>query len=312
MGVKSEKGALLYGNAAVAQPGYDTGLRNATPLVEEMGRNSMQAIAESRKLIISEKVNRLDVAAAFISNCMCQENEYSIYNSHGGKVLMVKEKSSLCCRILCTPKHKLQLEWSDPETGDHIMTTDRPLRMNICPAVFDRCRQQAHLYNGPDTDGKMIGYSKQPKWGGGVVPTVEVFMNDGLENPFSVIEGPKCCFGGFTKLCCEQQFPVSVTAGKMANVAHIQREKPETTSQVIKDVMTDADLFSISFIDPSLSPQQKAVLLSSVLLLDYMFFETGKPWQFQPWRGKCSVVCAQCYLCGMLFPIQAGVNYMGS
>eukprot|EP01064_Diplonema_japonicum_P039494 TRINITY_DN9915_c0_g2_i1.p1 TRINITY_DN9915_c0_g2~~TRINITY_DN9915_c0_g2_i1.p1 ORF type:complete len:334 (+),score=42.28 TRINITY_DN9915_c0_g2_i1:70-1002(+) len=293
---------------AYSQPGYSSCRSSYCKLekLEKTAGSPEKIMQTTNSFVIKQRMNKLDIVSNFFGACMFQESRFSVYDTeNGGKLLDVREKSSLCCRMFCSPRHPLLLEWSDPITNEQVMTTARPFRCDKCPAVSDSCRQQAFVFQGVDTlNGKLLGYSKQPKWGGVFVPTIEVFTENEQEIPFSVIEGHRCCFGGVSKLCCNQYLYLSNKRGKEADVGIVKKRKATTTSQAVKKLMTTADFFFVRFSDTSLSPQQKAVLLSSVLLLDYMLFETGKPWQCQPWRGRCSVVCVQCYLCGMLLPCQ--------
>eukprot|EP00662_Eupelagonemidae_sp_cell21_P029905 gene29905-52547_t len=96
-------------------------------------------------------------------------------------------------------------------------------------------------------------------------------------------------------MCCDQNFPVSRESGKAGDVAMIVKEKPESMAEAMKELMTDSDLFTLTFVDPGLSPVQKTILMGSVLLIDYMFFETNQAFECDPVSQKCEVVCCYCY-----------------
>ena len=125
-----------------------------------------------------------------------------------------------------------------------------------------------------------IAHSRVPKWGGGLHPTLQV-MDRGVSNveePYAVVRGPTF-FGGCTELCCKKDFsvskvPASWKPGKykdlhVGDAATITKKKPQSFTGAMKQLFTDADTYFVEFKDPSMTPQQKAAMLGSMLLLDY-------------------------------------------
>ena len=56
-------------------------------------------------------------------------------------------------------------------------------------------------------DNRLIASALQPIYAGGFTPTIH--LTAGHEaTPFSKIEGPYC-FGGWSEMCCDFEFPVS-------------------------------------------------------------------------------------------------------
>ncbi|KAJ9469805.1 Glycine-rich protein A3 [Diplonema papillatum] len=274
------------------------------------GGSGAQAVGMAEKLAIKQKVSLLEVAGDTMSGMipcseMCCErpNEYEIFDARTGqKLLHAKEDSGFCCRCWCQPSHALQLHITDAMTGQQVMVIDRPFKCaTTCPAWLPFCLQEATLYTGsdPENTSAAIGESKQPTCGGFFSPQVNV--SGPGQDPFAVIKGPTCCFGGLTEMCCDQEFKVLRGEDNDAEVAQITKEKPENLSQAMTEIATDSDLFTLKFKDPSLQQNQKLTLLSSVLLLDYMFFEQNQPFECNP-GGECSVTCCNMYLCGMLIP----------
>ena len=125
-----------------------------------------------------------------------------------------------------------------------------------------------------------IAHSRVPKWGGGLHPTLQVMHRgvSAVEEPYAVVRGPTC-FGGCTELCCKKDFGVSkVPQGwkpgtykdlHPGDAATITKKKPQSFKGVMKQLFTDADTYLVEFKDPSMTPQQKAAMLGSMLLLDY-------------------------------------------
>ena len=62
---------------------------------------------------------------------------------------------------------------------------------------------------------------------------------------------------------------------KLGDLATIEKKKPHDFSSAMREAMTDADTYTVTFVDPGLTPQQKACIIATVIQLDYMFFENG-------------------------------------
>ena len=275
--------------------------------------NPLQMIGAAHKLAIKQRVSLLEAAGdtmggvcPCIECCLERPNEYDVFDEQSGqKLLYVKEDSEFFCRCCCNPSHELKLNIFDPHTNQQLMVVDRPFKCGTqCPAWLGFCQQEATLMSGsnPEATQSAIGMTRQPCCGGIFTPTVNVMQGGNPDaEPFATVEGPLCCFGGLTEMCCDQEFPISSgSGGGDGNVGVIVKEKPEDFSQAMKEIMTDSDLFTLTFKDPSLDQNKKLALLSTVLLLDYMFFEQNQPWEFD--GSSCSVTCCNMYICGSLQP----------
>jgi len=95
---------------------------------------------------------------------------------------------------------------------------------------------------------------------------------------FARVQGPTL-FGGCSELCCDQPFAVkrvnkdgslSVDVG---NIATITKKKPKTMMGAMREMLSDSDLYELEVHDPSVTPQQRATLIGTMLMMDYMFFE---------------------------------------
>jgi hypothetical protein len=166
-----------------------------------------------------------------------------------------------------------------------------------CCVCAPGCKDGMYLHAGPVGEAagpgsrNCVGFATQPSWGGGFVPTLNVMerANGGANaanvwNALAKVEGPTC-FGGCSELCFSSKFGVSkFSAGqvdaavKSADLATIVKRKPHDLAGAMREAATDADLYTLQ-LNPAanLAPQQKAILLASLVLSDYMFFECAHP-----------------------------------
>mmetsp|Transcript_26410 Transcript_26410/g.26660 ORF Transcript_26410/g.26660 Transcript_26410/m.26660 type:complete len:385 (+) Transcript_26410:47-1201(+) len=166
-----------------------------------------------------------------------------------------------------------------------------PCKVLDCCIFHDVCADGVHVYSGGMADpegeergrphdgkvtdrGQLIGTVKQPWCGGGCHPVMDLRNSDGDE-PYGRVEGPYC-FGGWMELCFDFKFSVSSFHGtpKSDDIAMIVKRKPSSLAMAATDLMSDADNYTIEF-NPmaSLTPAQKANIMSAQLLADYMYFD---------------------------------------
>ena len=157
-----------------------------------------------------------------------------------------------------------------------------------------------------------IGYAEQPiPWGGGFTPTVNVMDRaDATDKfrPLAKVEGASCCFGGYSELCCESAWPVSKMEPQQLNqqiltgdLAQITKKKPDSMSAALREALTDSDTYTIEFAPGQLAPQQKATMISSLILVDYMFFEKDNGMCHME-GSKLKFTLFECYCAGCVCP----------
>ena len=221
---------------------------------------------------------------------------------------VVKEDSEDCTRCFCKPNHSLFAEFYHVEANEPVdqpfMTMERDgcgcgddcAKPCIgCFACTTDCTQEAKLYAGP-VSGKpgtlagqerknLLGASVQPITGGGLKPVVQVMnraQEDSVSKTFAALRGPTC-FGGCSELCCDVKFGMSAAKDgisvseihelQFGDFATIKKLKPSGLGQAMREVFTDSDLYEVKFVTKAISAQQKANVLSTMIHLDYMFFE---------------------------------------
>eukprot|EP01062_Namystynia_karyoxenos_P080541 TRINITY_DN8692_c0_g13_i1.p2 TRINITY_DN8692_c0_g13~~TRINITY_DN8692_c0_g13_i1.p2 ORF type:complete len:420 (+),score=108.49 TRINITY_DN8692_c0_g13_i1:68-1261(+) len=267
-------------------------------------------LADVRKIIIKQKVTMMEAVCP-----MCeQQNIYETFDGDTGSPLYyVEEQSHCCCRVFLNPAHELNLKIS-PMTGGGQRQKGRaagPPEMQVyrpfkcagpCPAVCEWCQQEMEIYRGGYEDAKdapghaLIGRAHEPACGGWFNPQIDV-LRPNSDEPFSIIRGPSCCFGGLTEFCMDQEFSVDSPSG--SQLGRIVRQRPEDLGDYMKTLFTDSDTFALEF-PPGMPPQEKATLLGTLLLLDYMFFEQDRPWGCED--GKLTCTCCFWYCCGGVVP----------
>jgi len=248
-------------------------------------------------------------AEAVTGGCIEQKNRYHIYDKNtNAKIIVVKEESEDCARCCCKPDHSLFAEFyhveGDEPVSQPFMTMERDgcgcgddcAKPCIgCFACNESCTQEAKLYAGP-VSGKpgtmkgeerknLLGSSVQPITGGGFKPVMQVMdraQEDSASKTFAAARGPTC-FGGCSELCCDTTFGLSaakdgVTLSEIHELAFgdfatIKKLKPSGFGQAMREAFTDSDLYEVTFLTKAITAQQKANVLSTMIHLDYMFFE---------------------------------------
>lgn len=190
-----------------------------------------------------------------------------------------------------------------------------------CCICHDSCKTSSSLHAGAlDAGAKAgtvgptaptcVGYTTQPTGGGIFTPTVQIMDRAKGVGEFAAlakVEGP-CLFGGCSELCFESKWPISKmtpatanTTLKLGDMAVITKLRPKTWGQFAKEAFTDSDTYTMEFKEEAkLAPQQKATMIASLIVVDYMFFEQDK--------GMCDcsdglkITFFECYCFGCVCP----------
>lgn len=273
----------------------------------------METFAETSKLIIKQKFEPLEALANAAANALDMDmlgglgetaNQYNVYTDDSGDKFRVVETSELCSctgRACCRPNHKLQLHVYEPSKSNsqEAMVMDRPCKCGQCCAIFDICRQEMTVFEGPEINGNKIGYIKQPMFGGFLSPTLDVMEREEDEEAYAQIKADAvCCIGG---VCCDHSFQVTDKNGNV--VGKIVKTKPSDFGQMAKELASDADVFALELNqNADLSAQQKANIFAGLYLIDYMFFENEGEVKLDAVNQECSIKCCDLYCCGCGIP----------
>jgi hypothetical protein len=262
-----------------------------------------------------------------------RSNIYDVYDAVTGMHLFIaKERSDCVPRYCCAPYHSLFLELKgaaglnpmlshmvDVDTLGTVLTLERPGCMLpkpclCCVACSDPCKDGMYLHAGAlpadasaggirTTNPRCVGFATQPFLAGGWSPTLTVMERQptGLR-ALATVKGP-CLFGGCLELCRSTKFsitPAAAVGGHLVegSLGRIVKRKPTDLAGNLREAVTDADVYTLELPPAAqISAHQKALLLSTLLLADYMFFERDGACCDANGCTLCLVHCGGC-----LFP----------
>eukprot|EP01063_Lacrimia_lanifica_P036946 TRINITY_DN7456_c0_g1_i1.p1 TRINITY_DN7456_c0_g1~~TRINITY_DN7456_c0_g1_i1.p1 ORF type:complete len:342 (+),score=122.98 TRINITY_DN7456_c0_g1_i1:366-1391(+) len=290
------------------------------PSPPRMGAAALEAIGTREKLHVRQLPSKLEGCCACC--CCARPNKYDVYDAATKeRVFWVEEESGCRHRCCCNPNHALQLELYDKDKKHVLATMDRPFRMcGFCPAWGESCQQEGVTYAKDLTDAEgfaqhAYGSVKQPICGGCFVPKLNVAL--GALNPqeynFAEVHGPTFCYGGCTELCREQKFYISSPDAefKEGDLGVIVKERPdpEDLKDLKEELKTCYDEYSIAFTDSALTPHQRLTLLSSLLLVDYMFFERSPDCGCGCCPPTVKFTVCNFYVCGAICPLSLKIGH---
>ncbi|KAL7574466.1 hypothetical protein ACA910_015834 [Epithemia clementina (nom. ined.)] len=272
-----------------------------------------QVFQETTKLVIKQKFEALEALANAAANAVGMgalgalgeiANKYDAYTDDGGLKFRVVESSEYCGltgRCCCKPNHKLQLHVY--HEGEEVVYIDRGCKCGQCCSFHECCRQEMTVYQGPG-EGSKLGHIMEPTGGGGFSPTLQVMDRD--ENQVATIKAKAfCCIGG---ICCDHTFEITDAQGNV--VGKIIKTKPDSLGAFAKEMVSDADVFSMD-IPKEMAPEQKAAMLASLHLIDYWLFEGEGDFVCDIVNQSCSVKCCDLYCFGCVWPCSCTCDFSG-
>merc|ERR1719419_985050 len=235
------------------------------------------------KLVVVEGLfvkQDIEALEALSGGCCEFNNKYKVLDEQGNLVYNALEQSGACCRCCCAPHHTLTVAFAD-ENGKQVALLDRPFKCTgCCPACFSCCRSRATVVMGDDQ--KIRSFIYQPTGGGGFKPTYNIYtgedINIEMENEAiarlqqtAVIEGPKCCFGGFFESDFVVRSPGENPSESLV-YGNITKVGTSSLKDAARELLTDADNFKMNFSNEA-DPVLRASMMAQLVLLDFMFFE---------------------------------------
>lgn len=244
---------------------------------------------------VKQQTEMLEAALNAINIDYEGANKYKVLDPSGKEMYFVAEESNCCYRLCCNPSHPMKLHVTDM-AGQKIMTMDRPWAYNCC---LLECGNMCGLHKmnvfmgDNDDEDNRIGSVSMPICGGGCAPTLEI--KDKGDNVQAKVVGPYCCISDLCGAKFEVKGPNDEPFGA------VEKLGVDSVAGAVQEALTDADNYNISF-PQQLPVEFKALMMGSLLLLDYMFFESEGAFEIDPCNGTCKFKLCDCYLCGCIIP----------
>ena len=277
---------------------------------------------------------------ALTQGCIEQSNTYDVFDTATGAHLFIaQEYSDDCARCFCAPIHSVRVEFAlvnQPERQWIKGTHTQPAAFHLdregccdkpglaCWACGPSCMDGMIVRAGPslglkpgsvNVDEQTIGIVDQPTCAGYCTPTFNVrsrqAAGDAGFQPLAKLEGP-CIFGGCSELCCSSTFLVStldrdVSPNKKifsGDMARITKTKPRDCKGCAREMFTDSDIYTLEYKEGiGLTPQQKANMMASLILMDYHLFELDHG-LCECRNNKLYITFFDYYCCGCACPCQ--------
>merc|ERR1712070_190789 len=180
----------------------------------------------------------------------------------------------------------------DEKTGTHLFIAQEVSEdcARCCCAPLHTLRVEFYLVNNPERQWKKANAESN-------FPLVMTLDRDG------------CC-GSKPFICCESEFLFSsIDCGSQASqrksigdLAVLKKKKPRDCSGCARELFTDSDHYQVSYKpDKGLTPQQKAGMMASIILMDFHLFEQDAG-MCKVENNKITITICDTYCFGCVIP----------
>ncbi|KAM3930817.1 phospholipid scramblase family member 5-like [Leptodactylus fuscus] len=226
----------------------ETRVQRTLTVVEELDESvcsELQILASAQQICITSKAKPQGLS--------CQSKRLYIISSRTAKQLLVAiEDSSCLCYQLCGPARSCCLRLYD-QNREEVLRFCRPYRVDVC-CLFC-CLMVIRVFSSSEA---LLGFVQQ-RWSL-FSPSLSVHDSEGKRT--MDIQGPWSA----ARCHSDQEFQVTSVDGQKIGI--IWKRWPGFN----EDHNMDHEFFGLD-ISASISPTDKALLLSATFLLNYMFFE---------------------------------------
>ncbi|XP_077146325.1 phospholipid scramblase family member 5-like isoform X2 [Ranitomeya variabilis] len=223
-------------------------VQRSLTIVEELDESvcsGLQILASAQQFCITSKAKP--------QGWSCQSKRLYIISSRTAKQLLVATEDSSClCYQLCGPARSSCLRLFD-QSREEILRFCRPYRVDVC-CLFC-CLMVIRVFSSSNA---LLGFVQQ-RWSL-FSPSLSVYDSEGRRR--MDIRGPWSA----ARCHSDQEFQVTSVEGQ--KIAIIWKRWPGFN----EEYNMDHDFFGLD-ISASISPTDKALLLSATFLLNFMFFE---------------------------------------
>lgn len=215
----------------------------------------LEYLSQIDQLLVHQQVELFEMITGWETS-----NKYQIKNSLGQQVYFAGEESDACGRLCCGAQRGFVMHITD-NFGAEVIRATRHFKCCAgcnCCANIDCCAMELHI-EAPV--GQICGYAKQTR---SCITPHFVILDANRQPVFNVI-GPMCICQG---PCCtkDQEFKIFTLQGSL--IGKLSKQ----WSGFTREFFTDADNFSATF-PLDLDVRMKAVVLCTVFLIDFMYFE---------------------------------------
>mmetsp|Transcript_11058 Transcript_11058/g.33007 ORF Transcript_11058/g.33007 Transcript_11058/m.33007 type:complete len:317 (-) Transcript_11058:70-1020(-) len=277
-----------------APPPYEYKPQEATLVPVPL--NGLEPLKQLASITVNQEKELAEAALNAVNIDYEGANKYRVRDPGGRPVYHIVEESSCCQRQCCNPNHSMTLHVVD-NNGVEVMNMRRPWNWNCCCLECGNCcglsKMDVFLGADGDDDERRLGRVRMPCLGGGFTPKFNIEDRNG--DVKAVVKGPCCCVSDL----CGAKFEVEAPGGR--EIGKVKKIGIKSGGDVAAEVGTDADNFVISF-PQDLNIEYKALMMGSLLILDYTFFEDEGAFEFDPFSCSCKFKCCDCFCCGCIVP----------
>lgn len=219
----------------------------------------LEYLAQIDQLLIQQQVEIAEALTGFET-----KNKYVIKNIIGQQVYFAAEESDCCGRFFCGPRRGFVIHIIDNFAQEVIRVT-REFKCCAGHSWCACCLCCAMEIRIEAPVGQVCGFARQLQ--SCIKPCYSIMDADQKEVLY--VEGPLCrC----QTICCSDDLDFKVyTADRSQKIGKLSKQ----WSGVLKEALTDADNFRAAF-PMDLDVRIKAVLVGTVFLMDFMYFEQNE------------------------------------
>jgi len=209
-------------------------------------------------------IQRIPMNDSIAQGIFESSNKYEIFTNNGTYLFSAREQSGECSRCCCHPHHRATLSIT-PVSAPHIEVFKlyKPYKC-CCPAVCPCFMKESVFFGGQQAE--ILAYVQQPCLGGGIYPYFNLYDRP-QGTRVGYVTGTSCLVGGN---CGSSVFRVYNTEHQVVGI--IDRVGQKNERNVTTESFNNLDRLSLTF-EENVNNQQKAVLFSTLLLIDMLFFE---------------------------------------
>lgn len=255
---------------------------NPSPEEQVMLRNGSTTLnnlfKSGTRFTIKQQVEDTIVIRQFCS-CVNDPNKYVVtdVDANNKQILLIEEESGTCCRWFCNPIHPTRLVFKDPYTKQPVFYAKKPFRCFTCLNLAWPCAARVETV----VDNEVVGVTTERPFTC-CTPTMDVMSTD--LGYYGTVDGPSGCLGGICSNNLDDYEFTNVNDNSIMTTISPKKFSLENPSTIymqntmgITNSFLNNDEMNLMFNREHLPSKGTAGViahtLSTVVLLDYMFYE---------------------------------------